>query len=111
MVTSTTLMVTCPWAQHAMRFLAEHPEIPFGVHLTAVSDSMDYRWGPVSGSGGRPSLIDETGNFYNFEQVHRKDCTTQSARVGDEFRAQIETVRGRVAPHPPGLAFIAPTRQ
>ena len=30
-VHSTTLMVPCPWANHAMRFLAQNPEIPFGI--------------------------------------------------------------------------------
>jgi hypothetical protein len=35
---STTLMAPCPWALHAMRFLADHPEIPFGVHLTGISE-------------------------------------------------------------------------
>ena len=33
---STTLMVPCPWALHAMHYLADHPDIPFGVHLTAI---------------------------------------------------------------------------
>ena len=37
-VRSTTLMVPCPWALHAMRFLRDHPEISFGVHLTIISD-------------------------------------------------------------------------
>jgi YdjC-like protein len=45
---STTLMVPCPWALYAMRFLADHPEFSFGVHLTAISDWFDYRWGPVT---------------------------------------------------------------
>ncbi len=43
---STTLMVPCPWAVRAMHFLKDHPEVPFGVHLTAISDWPDYRWGP-----------------------------------------------------------------
>ena len=35
---STTLMVPCPWALHAMHLLANHPELPFGIHLTAISE-------------------------------------------------------------------------
>ena len=35
---STTLMVPCPWMLHATHFLAENPEMPFGVHLTAISE-------------------------------------------------------------------------
>ena len=44
---STTVMVPCPWALHAMHFLAEHPDIPFGVHLTVIFDWVGPRWGPV----------------------------------------------------------------
>lgn len=43
---STTLMVPCPWALQAMHFLAAHPEVPFGVHLTVISNWVDYHWGP-----------------------------------------------------------------
>jgi predicted glycoside hydrolase/deacetylase ChbG (UPF0249 family) len=42
-VGSTTLMVPCAWASHAMHLLAENPSIPFGVHLTIVGDGADYR--------------------------------------------------------------------
>lgn len=42
-LTSTTLMVPCPWALHAMHYLAAHPEVPFGVHLTVLADWVDYR--------------------------------------------------------------------
>lgn len=45
---STTLMVPCPWALQAMHFLADHPEISFGIRLTVISDWVDYRWGPVT---------------------------------------------------------------
>jgi predicted glycoside hydrolase/deacetylase ChbG (UPF0249 family) len=45
---STTLMVPCPWVLHAIHFLADHREFPFGIHLTAISDWPDYRWGPVT---------------------------------------------------------------
>ena len=42
-VTSTTLMVPCPWALHAMHLLKENPDMAFGVHLTAISDTIHYR--------------------------------------------------------------------
>jgi predicted glycoside hydrolase/deacetylase ChbG (UPF0249 family) len=32
-VSSTTLMVPCPWALHAMQMLSDHPDLSFGVHL------------------------------------------------------------------------------
>ena len=41
--TSTTLMVPCPWAPHAMHVLRENPDIAFGVHLTATTNADNYR--------------------------------------------------------------------
>ena len=89
---STTLMVPCPWALHAMHFLAGQPEIPFGVHLTVISDWVDYRWGPVSPREKVPSLIDKAGYFYNFEHVPEFLAQVRLDQLEMEFRAQIEAV-------------------
>ncbi len=62
-VCSTTLMTPCPWALHAMRFFKEHPQIPFGVHLTVIADWADYRWGPVTPEARVPSLVDRRDIF------------------------------------------------
>lgn len=91
-VRSTTLMVPCPWALHAMRFLADHPEIPFGVHLTAISEWVDYRWRPVTSREKVPSLINEAGYFYNFEQMPEFLAQVRFDQLEIEFRAQIEVV-------------------
>ncbi|MFN8492470.1 MAG: polysaccharide deacetylase family protein [Caldilineaceae bacterium] len=89
---STTLMVPCPWALHAMRFLREHPEIPFGVHLTALAEWPDYRWGPITPKEKAPSLVDKAGYFYNFEQMPGFLAQVRLGELEMEFRAQIETV-------------------
>jgi len=89
---STTLMVPCPWALHAMRFLADHPEITFGVHLTVISDWVDYRWGPVTSREKVPSLIDKAGYFYNFEHMPEFLAQVRLDQLEMEFRAQIEAV-------------------
>lgn len=91
-VCSTTLMVPCPWAPHAMRWLAENPAVPFGVHLTAVGDSAHYRWRPLTCSEKVPSLIDETGYFYHFERMSEFFAQVRLDELKVEFRAQIETV-------------------
>lgn len=92
LVRSTTLMVPCPWALHAMHFLAGHPEIPFGIHLTAISDPADYRWGPLTSREKVPSLVDRAGYFYNFETLHSLLAQVKLDELEVEFRAQIETV-------------------
>jgi predicted glycoside hydrolase/deacetylase ChbG (UPF0249 family) len=89
---STTLMVPCPWALHAMHFLADHPEILFGVHLTVISDWVDYRWGPLTSREKVPSLIDNAGYFYNFEHMPEFLAQVRLDQLEMEFRAQIEAV-------------------
>lgn len=89
---STTLMVPCPWALHAMHFLEDHPEIPFGVHLTVISDWVDYRWGPLTPREKVPSLINQTGYFYNFEHMPEFLAQVNFGQLEMEFRAQIEAV-------------------
>lgn len=92
LVCSTTLMVPCPWALHAMRFLADHPEVSFGVHLTVISDWVDYRWGPIIPKAKVPSLINKEGYFYNFEHMPEFLAGVRLDELEMEFRAQIELV-------------------
>jgi chitin disaccharide deacetylase len=90
--TSTTLMVPCPWALHAIHFLRENPRIAFGVHLTAISDPADYAWGPLTAKAKVPSLISEAGYFYNFERMPEFFARAKLDELEVEFRAQIEAV-------------------
>ena len=91
-VCSATLMVPCPWALHAMQFLAAHPEIPFGIHLTVISDWVNYRWGPVTPKEMVPSLIEGTGYFHNFEGMQEFLVQVDLSELEMEFRSQIEAV-------------------
>src|SRR3954468_22222046 len=91
-VRSTTLMVPCPWALHAMRWLAQQPDVDFGVHLTAICDGPDYRWGPISARDKVPTLVDETGYFYRFERMGEFLAQVSFAELEAEFRAQVEAV-------------------
>lgn len=89
---SCTLMVPCPWGLHGMHLLRENPDIPFGVHLTAVSEAVYYRWGPVTSKEKVPSLVDEAGYFYNEPRIPEFLAQVNLAELEVEFRAQIETV-------------------
>ncbi len=94
---STSLMVPCPWMPHATRFLAENPEVPFGIHLTAISEWPDYRWGPVSDREKVPSLLDmglpgQARYFYDFEHMPEFMAQVRLDELEMEFRAQIEVV-------------------
>ena len=91
-VCSTTLMVPCPWSIHAMRLLAENPDIRFGVHLTFVGDGLTYRWKPLTCRDKVPTLVDETGHFYNSDRIPEFLARARLDELEIELRAQIETV-------------------
>src|SRR5215472_7006699 len=91
-VSSTTLMVPCPWAVHAMQLLADHPEISFGVHLTVISERPLYRWRPLTSRDKVPSLVDEAGFFFSEDRFKARLAQATLAEFEVEFRAQIEAV-------------------
>ena len=105
---STTLMVPCPWALHAMRLLGDHPDIAFGVHLTVISEFADYRWGPLASRNEVPSLLDETGFFYSNDRQAELLARAELDELEAEFRAQIEAVLAAgLGPAAPRLALPA----
>lgn len=91
-VSSTTLMVPCAWALHALGLLMINPSIPIGIHLTALCDGADYRWRPLTPRDEVPSLVDETGYFYRFDRMAEFFAQARLDELELEFRAQIETV-------------------
>ena len=91
-VQSTSLMIPCAWALQAINFLKDHPEVPFGVHLTAISDSVNNRWQPLTAAEKVPSLLDEAGYFYDFEHMPEFMARVRLDQLAIEFKAQIEAV-------------------
>ena len=91
-VRSTTLMMPCPWALHAIHLLKEEPDIAFGVHLTVICDTVHDKFGPLMPKGKVPSLIDESGYFYSFERMAEFLAQAKLDELEAEFRAQIEAV-------------------
>jgi predicted glycoside hydrolase/deacetylase ChbG (UPF0249 family) len=91
-VSSTTVMVPCPWALHAMQLLSEHPALSFGVHLTVVCDVPHYRCGPLTCRDKVPSLVDENGFFFMSDRLSQWLAQLRLSELETEFRAQIEAV-------------------
>lgn len=92
LVASCTLMIPCPWNLHAIQLLKDNPDIPFGVHLTAVSEAPQYRWGPKTPLDKVPTLLDEDGYFYSEERIGEFLDQVNLDELELEFRAQIEAV-------------------
>jgi predicted glycoside hydrolase/deacetylase ChbG (UPF0249 family) len=91
-VSSTTLMVPCPWALHAMQVLSDHLDMSFGVHLTVVCDVPHYRCGPLTCRDKVPSLVDASGFFYMTDRIPQWLAQVRLSELETEFRAQIEAV-------------------
>ncbi|GAA3400502.1 hypothetical protein GCM10020370_05030 [Paenibacillus hodogayensis] len=92
-ITSTSLMIPCPWALDAVRIAARHPNIDFdfGVHLTFTS-GVYYNWGPVHRAGSTNSLVNEYGRFpADSRQVERADPD----QIRAEIAAQLEWALAR----------------
>src|ERR671916_1788263 len=91
-VGSCSVMVPCPWALHALAWLQEAPEVPFGVHLTSVSEQPIYRWGPITCPTEVPSLVDDSGYFYPESRIDEFLDQVDVGELEREYRAQIEHV-------------------
>lgn len=87
-VTSTTVMVPCPWFPLAASLAKEHPQANVGVHLTLTSEWGKYKWGPVLGRDAAPGLVDELGYFYEDVGWVYLHATPEEAER--EIRAQID---------------------
>ena len=93
-VGSCSVMIPCPWALHALAWLQETPDTPFGVHLTSVSEQPAYRWGPTTCRTEVSSLVDEAGYFYPESRIDEFLDQVDVAELEREYRAQIEHVLG-----------------
>ena len=86
---SATVLFVCPWYQEAVEILRKNPQIAVGVHLALNSEWRDYRWGPVLGMGGVPSLVDSVGYFLPSTRAFL-DSKYNLAEVERELSAQVE---------------------
>jgi predicted glycoside hydrolase/deacetylase ChbG (UPF0249 family) len=90
--TSASIMMPCPAAPEAVQILRDHPDLPFAVHLTLVSEFPGYRWGPVAPAERVSTLIDESGKLYAYDQIPALLERATLDQVEIEYRAQIDAL-------------------
>ncbi len=91
LMTTSTVMVPCPWFPEIAKYAREHPAADFGIHLCQTSEWQVYRWGPVAPRAEVPHLIDPDGYFW-----HETPQVYAAANPGEayvEAKAQIEKAR------------------
>ncbi|MDQ3692299.1 MAG: ChbG/HpnK family deacetylase [Chloroflexota bacterium] len=91
-VRSTSLMVPCPGASHAIELLRDNPDLRFGVHLSVIRDIDSYQWDPLSPKERVPSLLAADGTFYAAARMAELLDRVKLDDAEIEFRAQIEAV-------------------
>jgi predicted glycoside hydrolase/deacetylase ChbG (UPF0249 family) len=89
---SVSVMFPTPWYQETVELLKRHPTVAVGIHLTLNSEWKNYRWGPVSGRGTVPTLVDADGYFFPSSDALYKNHPDLK-EVEKELRAQIERAR------------------
>jgi predicted glycoside hydrolase/deacetylase ChbG (UPF0249 family) len=87
-ITSSSILVPCPWFPEVVRFAQTHPQADLGIHLALNSEWTDYRWFPLSPRDKVPTLIDAQGYMPKDETTVAQRA--KPAEVALELQAQID---------------------
>jgi len=87
-ISSSSIMVPCPWFSEIAEYASQHPEYCWGLHLTLTSEWKYYKWDGVASSDKISSLLNEDGVMY--DKVIDVVSNASLEEVEIEIRAQIE---------------------
>jgi chitin disaccharide deacetylase len=89
-ITSSSVLVPCPWFPEVANWARTHPDADLGIHLALNSEWEQFRWGPVAPSDKVTSLLDPSG-YLPLDPENFKDPKPEELRT--ELHAQIEKAR------------------
>src|SRR5690242_1101406 len=90
-ITSSSILVPCPWFPEVVRFAREHPDADLGIHLAVNSEWNDFRWRPVSPVDAVSSLLDKDG-YLPLEETGVV-ANAKPDQVDRELRAQVDRAK------------------
>jgi hypothetical protein len=88
-LTSTNVMVPCPWFEHAAQRFATTP-VDLGIHLTLTCEWSNYTWRPLTSAR---SLLDGRGRMYRTIAELMRHAEAEDIRA--ECHAQLAIARDR----------------
>ncbi len=88
LMTTSTIMVPCPWFYEIAEYARSHPDRDFGVHLCHTAEWKKYRWGPVLAPDKVKGLVDRSGCLWSSVEEVYAHSTPEEAL--EEARAQIK---------------------
>jgi hypothetical protein len=87
LATSFSVMMPTPWVPEIVHYIAAHPTIDAGLHLTLNAEWKEYRWAPVAGPTIVPGLVDPEGALWATTEEAVQHATPDE--VEKEVRAQL----------------------
>lgn len=87
-ITSSSILVPCPWFPEVAHFAQSHPDADLGIHLALNSEWTNYRWFPLSAKEKVPSLLDTEGYMPLEETTVGRQAKPAEASL--ELQAQID---------------------
>ena len=87
-ISSTSLMVPCPWFYEMAQFFLHHPTLDYGIHLTLTGEWKTYPFTPCLSAKKVPSLVNELGFFYTKREPVKIHAKTNEVYL--ELKKQIE---------------------
>ncbi|HEX2455813.1 MAG TPA: polysaccharide deacetylase family protein [Vicinamibacterales bacterium] len=95
-ITSSSILVPCPWFPEVARWAREHPDADLGIHLAVNSEWTGFRWGPLSSRDAVSSLLDKDGYLPLLED--EVVAQAKPAEIERELRAQVDRAKAAGVP-------------
>jgi len=90
-ITSSSILVPCPWFPEVAEWAKKHPEADLGIHMALNSEWTGFRWASISPRDKVPSLLDDSGYLPIVETM--VVAKAQAPEVEMELRAQIDKAK------------------
>jgi predicted glycoside hydrolase/deacetylase ChbG (UPF0249 family) len=90
-ITSSSILVPCPWFPEVAEWAKKHPEADLGIHMALNSEWTGFRWATISPRDKVPSLLDQSGYLPVVETT-----VVQQAKMPEvemELHAQVDKAK------------------